>query len=118
MNLFQNADFAGVMTNPVAPTLMRRSFLYDIISDQELLPLQHLLIQGFPVPLDGVVDTSISAHFAFPSLISPLATEEDDHLLSADSVRSLAGNSMHWSALASWLVFVWSVGALRPCAEL
>ena len=51
VNLFQTVKYMGVSRNGIIPRLLRRSFIYDLVTDRELIALQHLLIQGYPVPL-------------------------------------------------------------------
>ena len=50
VNLEQTADFFGGAESLLAPALFRRSMLFDLVQAVELIPAQHLLIQGFPAP--------------------------------------------------------------------
>ena len=87
------------------PTLLRKSYLYELVTESEILPAQHLLIQGFPVP--GLVSEANSAFFPFASLLNVTSSECVSQLTDVE-LRSLAGNSMHWAALGAWLLFGWS----------
>jgi hypothetical protein len=107
-NLMQTAEFA-YNDSDLAPTLLKDSWLFDLISLQEVLPIQHLLVQGFLVP--GLVPPEWSQHFPFPSLVSMSAKKADAEMLSEGDVRRLAGNSFHWSAVGATLMFAW--GASR-----
>jgi hypothetical protein len=101
VNLVQTAGYMQGRLQTRAPALLRGSCLYDLVSDKEVLPIQHWLIQGFPVP--GFVDEELSANFPFPSLLpghkDPLHDKE---------VRTLTGNSMHVAAVGAWVLFAWS----------
>lgn len=109
-NLQQNASmFASVSTN--APAVMRSSWLFDIVSNKELLPAQHLLIQGFPVP--GWVAPQLSSAFPFPSLLSVEDPDKDEKLLSMKEIRTLSGNSFHWSSIGSMLMYMLASSSLR-----
>ena len=48
VNLSQTAQYAGLIDSSCAPTLLRRSVLFDLVSDQLVLPQAHFAIQGYP----------------------------------------------------------------------
>ena len=61
-NLDQNSHFWN--TSPFAPSLLQGSLLFDLVREREVLPVEHLLIQGFPVP--GFADEAMANVFPFP----------------------------------------------------
>jgi len=84
----------------------QESYLFDLVSRKELVPAQHLLIQGFPVP--GLCSDRIATKFPFPSLVSarPDALKEAHELRDQD-IRHVAGKGFHLSAIGAVLMFAW-----------
>ena len=103
-DLFYNAS-------PFMPRLLVNSYLFDLVSRKELIPLQHLLIQGFAVP--GLVPKEFSDKF-FPwpkcvSLHSNPCKPEGDCQLSEHQIRELAGNSFHVALMGAFYAFALSI---------
>lgn len=101
----------------VVPTLMRHSSLFDIISGCEVLPAEHFLIQGFPVPEVGL-SSELCAFFPFSSIFSHLPVEDrNSSFLSDAQMRRLAGNSFHVAAVGAMMQFMWSVHPELPVLD-
>ena len=91
------------------------SFLFDLISRQELVAAQHFLIQGFPVP--GLCSHEAAAVFPFPSIVSLVPdskkTNDAKKIELCDSeVRALSGNSFHWAAIGAMQMFMLSCSSI------
>ena len=84
------AENAGILV----PALLTHSSLIDVVSGQEIIPLQHWLIQGLPVP--GLCADALSRDFLF-SLIFRNLTDAN--------VRKAIGNMMHAAPIGAWLGF-------------
>jgi len=97
VNLQQGATFHTSLRQR-APALLTGSDLFDIVSGQEVLPVQHWLIQGFPVP--GLCSPDLSKRFPFPTLVSAMGTTLTD-----SSVKTLTGNAMHQAAVGVCLLY-------------
>jgi hypothetical protein len=97
VNLHQGATFHTSLRQR-APSLLTGSDLFDIVSGQEVLPVQHWLIQGYPVP--GLCSPGPSKHFSFPSLVSAIGTTLTD-----SSVNTLTGNAMHQAVVGVCLLY-------------
>ena len=78
------------------PTLLRKSTLYDMISQRPLLPLEYFLIQGYPHPDTGIISEELRAQFPFADALSILAPHE---------VTSLMGNGMYLAQAGAWLLW-------------
>jgi len=63
-NLTQNASFSRQFNYGAALALLRGSYLFDWVTMRDIIPMEHWLIMGFPVP--GVVSADLSANFPFP----------------------------------------------------
>ena len=113
VNLMQTSEFFGPCTVLVVPSLLRNSWLYDIASSREVLPVQHLLMLGFPVP--GMCGLALSRHFPFPGIVScepsPFALKW--LMLSDTQIRTVTGNAFHLSSIGAFLTFIWAVGQLQ-----
>ena len=108
VNLAQSADMFYQDT-PLAPRLLRHSLLYDLVKEEEIIPLQHLLIQGFPVP--GWASYELAARFPFPDLVSTVYVNRDQQTLTKLTeleLRQIAGDGFHWSLIGAMLAFAWS----------
>ena len=97
VSLMQKPSFAkGFCVK--APALLRGSFLFDLKRGVEVLPIQHWLIQGVPVP--GFTTEEQASRCAFRALF-----EDPQSALSDSAVRTLTGNAMHMAAIGSWVLF-------------
>ena len=92
-NLFQNASFNSAVTD-LAPTLLKKSVLFDLMHCRPVPPRTHWLIQGFPLP--GVASPTVAEAFPFPEMWLDLNDVE---------TRAATGNSMHLAAVGSMLTF-------------
>ena len=108
-NLMQNAEIGWYSDSKLAPRLLRGSCLYDVVTDKEVLPLQHLLIQGFPVP--GWAPLAITEYFPFANMIS--IEDPQANQLSECQLRTLTGDGFHWASIGAILSFMWSVASLK-----
>ena len=106
VNLAQDPQSFGYSSSRNAPRLLRGSYLYDLVSNREILPLQHLLIQGFPVP--GWAPAAAAHAFPFPGLINATMGPNSQQL-SDTELRSLTGDGMHWNLLGSVILFSWAM---------
>ena len=109
-NLFNNAGFIFNKTNMV-PTLLQHSLLYDLKTSQEILPIEHLMMQGFPVP--GYCTEECSRHFPFPVIVSD-RPHAGDEFLSDKEIRSLAGIGFHWSQIGAFVTWVMCTSKFLP----
>ena len=115
VNLEQTADFFGGAESPLAPALLRRSMLFDLVQAVELIPAQHLLIQGFPAP--PFAPPEFAKFFPFPKIFTAGFVDADDtSMLNAADVRTLTGNSFHWLQAGAMLMFMWSTSVLADVA--
>jgi hypothetical protein len=89
----------------------QESCLFDLISRRELVPAQHLLIQGLPVP--GLCSDMTSQNFPWPRLVSldPDPFKAPNELSDSD-IKHLAGKGFNQSQIGAFLMFVWSVSAV------
>jgi hypothetical protein len=94
----QDAGYGGLF-DVSAPTLLKRSRLYDIVQQRLAAPAQHWLMQGFPYPCDASGD--FSQRF-FPFL--QLVVDSPDVLTEAEQ-RQLTGNGMHVAQIGSWFLY-------------
>ena len=109
VNLEQTADFF-YGESPLAPALLRRSMLFDLVQAVELIPAQHLLIQGFPAP--PFAPPELAKFFPFPKIFTAGFVDADASMLNAADVRTLTGNSFHWLQAGAMLMFMWSTSVL------
>ena len=116
VNLNESNEYAMHKTC-FGPTLLTSSRLYDIIAEREVLPLQHVLMQGAPVP--GLCAEYLSKYFPFPdiTLLMPGSNLNDTNVvqqqLSDNEIRRLAGNSFHWAAVGAMLMLILSTSELE-----
>ena len=94
--LDQNPEWMKSSFTKQTPTLLRKSTLYDMISQRPLLPLEYFLIQGYPHPDTGIISEELRAQFPFADALSILAPHE---------VTSLMGNGMHLAQAGTWLLW-------------
>ena len=80
----------------VAPALLKRSKLWELVSDSGIPVSMHWLIQGFPHPSARSLESSEIDEFPFPELLRSGS-------LSLCDQRALTGNSMHCAVAGSWL---------------
>ena len=110
-NLCQNAEMFFNLTQ-VVPTLLQRSFLYDMVAEREVLAVEHLLMQGFPVP--GLCSEDLSSSFPWPRIlrlepgIAMVETRGNctQPTLTEAQLRSLAGIGFHWAQVGAFITFV------------
>jgi len=108
VNVMQTPEFFGPCTVLVAPSLLRNSWLYDIASMREVLPVQHFLMLGFPVP--GMCAPAVSRRFPFPGIV--MCEPSCPVVLSDAQIRAVTGNAFHLSSISAFLTFMWAVGRL------
>ena len=101
-NLTQNDMFFN--SSRLAPSLLQRSMLFDAVSLQEVLPVEHLLIQGFPVP--GLVSENLSRHFPFPDIVKLGFADKDSGYLTESELRSITGVGFCWPAIGAFIMMV------------
>jgi hypothetical protein len=102
VNVFNNPDFYGSGSLTYMPALLQKSHLYDLLTNTEVVPPLHFLVQGWAVP--GLASDDLSDNFAFKDLVSA-RYDPDPNLLNENWMRSLTGNSMHWSSIGAFLLF-------------
>ena len=121
INLFQTPYMFGA--SRWAPALLQRSQLYDLVRGRELLPAEHLLIQGFPVP--GLVSNDLSKYFPFPGIftLKYVGCWDDfgtgvDHPggLDCHELRSISGIGFNWPSIGSMILFMMSCSRLAESA--
>ena len=95
VNLEQAPSFNNYLMADIAPALLRHSYLYDIVSEREILPDEHFLVQGLPVP--GYVSPELAATFPFPRVMAELCDKQK---------RQLTGNGMHVHAVGSAIMWL------------
>ena len=101
VNLHQNSHFFS--DNQYAPSLLQRSQLYNLVTMKEVLPIEHFLIQGFPVP--GLAEDRLSKFFPFKSLVQA-KWHNDPSKLNDQEMRSITGIGFSWPAFGAILSFV------------
>ena len=94
VNLEQNVYRSSSAVSKMAPTLLRGSILHELATDKMVVPLQHWLIMGWPVP--GLVPNRFSGFFPFPDLLESLTPCQS---------RTLTGNGMHVAAIGLWTLY-------------
>ena len=92
-NLIQKPNFFSLSDH--APALLRGSVLYDLVSGQEVLPIQHWLTMGAAVPAVAQPDSGVVCPF-LETFFKELTDRE---------ARTLAGNAMHVAAIGTFLMF-------------
>eukprot|EP00959_Pyramimonas_sp_CCMP1952_P340478 7131461-Pyramimonas_sp.AAC.1 len=95
-NISQNETFHKYLSTDVMPTLLRHSFLYDLVRNRAVTAAESWLIQGVPHP-----DLSPSAAAGWcpcPLKISACA----DQCLAPRRQLELIGNMMHWMSVGTW----------------
>ena len=110
VDVTQNANFRSVATNKF-PALLRRTKLWDMVTDSPVGEVPLMLCQGFPHPHAIGLDEKLKREFPFTELLEMQRAEpagkrrkrEDDSALSPLELASLVGNSMHWAAVGSWI---------------
>ena len=110
INLQQTAEYMGATPKLVVPSLLSNSFLYDRKSKKEIIPAQHLLMMGWPVPAWS--PPHLASLFPFPQLID-IDHTEDASKLSANQIRSLTGKAWHWSCFSAMLLFLLSTSRVQ-----
>ena len=112
VNLQHTADYAGnaASGSDVVPSLLRHSILFERVSGKEIVPAQHLLIMGWPIP--GWAPPRLASFFPFPDLV---ATEhnEADGKLTGNEMRHLAGNGWQWTSYTSFLLYILATSQLK-----
>ena len=106
VNLEQNAEHFFHGLSHVAPRLLKKSMLYDLVSNKEFVPVQHWLIQGYPVP--GLVPQYLSDFFPFPSLVDHGPVSNNDHVVTDAETREVTGMAFHLSCVGAILMYAWA----------
>ena len=96
VNVTQRAEFIGLKIRDAAPTLLRKSKLWNLLTEQPIHVAVHWLMQGFPHPSFSRLSPELIAYFPYASLDS----------LSDVQQRSLVGNAMHWASSAAMFLFL------------
>ena len=96
VNLHNNADFSKSVSIAAMPTLLTKSYLWDMKTNTEVLPILHWLVMGIAVP--HLSDCG-QATCPFPRVFA--AGQE----LKDGETRKLTGNMMHQAAIGSLLLF-------------
>jgi len=107
VNLSQNADFM-FNKSTMAPCLLSCSMLFDLASDREVLPVEHFLIQGFPVP--GLVSEALSRYFPFPDIVQLPFPSSEMHLKCSE-IRAVTGKGFSWPAFGAVAMLLLSTSA-------
>ena len=102
VNLFHNPEWFGIGSFNIFPSLMQTSQLYDLVTNTEVVPSLHLVVQGWPVP--GIAHNDVSRNFPLSDVISA-EHDPDPKFLQEAQLRSLAGNSMHWASIGAFVLF-------------
>ena len=89
-NIGQRPSFNASIT-PYAPTLLKRSILFDCVSQQEVLPVQWFLIQGMPLP-----EICNTAECPFPGLFEQDARGGWHCTLADDAIKGLFGQQLSY----------------------
>lgn len=84
---------------PIVPTLLRGTYLFDIVCDRPWLPFEYFGLHGFPSPELLPAGHPASRYFPFAALDKEFAR---DHVM-----RSLLGNGMHLKSIGT--VFLWAL---------
>ena len=79
--------------------------LYELTTQREILPVQHFLIQGFPVP--GFAPAHLAKYFPYPSFVSLADTAK------SRGIRNLTGDCMHWASIGAMLSFAFACGSYK-----
>jgi len=103
INVVQNFGFDRVMGDLV-PSLLKGSRLYSVKLDKLMMPQQHWVVQGWPVPR-LVEETSGAPSWPLP--MNVLTEMKDTH------VRSMAGNMFHMRGVGMVLQDIFCF--LVPC---
>ena len=121
VNLSQNAGHF-YHASPYMPRLLTNSFLYSMASDQEVVPFQHWIIQGFPYPCDAVPER-LSKFFPFPDIVwigpsnaAPGPGPEECPglpILTDKEQRHATGMSFHWAGVGSLMMWAWATSRIR-----
>lgn len=97
VNLMQKPTYMSC--TKMMPTLLRGSFLCDIKCGIEVLPLQHWLVVGMPVP--GLCPEAQVRSCPFTHrLVCGCPPPMPDHV-----TRGLTGNAMHMAAIGNFFMF-------------
>ena len=122
VNVFNEPKHWGLGTPNISPSLLRRSFLWDLVKKVEMIPAQHFLMRGYAFP--GVAPASVQHRFPYPSIVQAAAkvvakdkdakTEPDckrarvSPLLCDWEMRQVCGLGFHKAAISAVLLFAWS----------
>ena len=87
VNLFQGAQYWGIGKPDIIPSILQRSFLYDVRRKKEVLPQQHYLVRGYAFP--GLAPASLACKFPYPSIVEMGAGGVG--MLTAEEMRKLTG---------------------------
>ena len=62
-DLSMNPKSVGLWPNGIAPHIKAKTFIYDLVRDVEVVPLQHFLMKGYPLAIFSPPD--IRLYFRF-----------------------------------------------------
>ena len=102
-NLAQRPGFNAAIST-FAPTQLRKSILYDLVTQQEVLPVLYFLMHGVPLP--GV---SNAVSCPFPGILIQDATGGWECDMCDSVVKGLVGNSFHMAAVGAMIMFMLAV---------
>ena len=118
VNIAQREEYMNLAAikrrEPILPTLLKTSILFDLIADQEVPVCVHWVAQGFPHPSFFKSSCAVRKYFPFPHLVRQRQRTQSSKepgadtglLLSDKAQRNLTGNAMHWAQAAASLVYV------------
>lgn len=97
VNASQNVSFCSSIDTEQAPTLLRRSIIFDLVQQRLLAVPEHWMIQGYPHPqLLGKCKLSNMFPFSLMKLTPP-------------QVRHLTGNGMHIACVGSVIAVAFAI---------
>ena len=122
VNVYQNPRHWGLGHPDIAPSLLQRSHLYDMVVKQEVIAPQHFLIRGLPFP--GLVPESLAKDFPYPSIVRAVASGSsgsipagaEEETLSSVEMRAAVGLGFNKAAIVAVLLHIWSTSRVR-CAQ-
>ena len=106
VNLKNKAKYEQFIATSRAQALLRSSVLYDLVQGRLLTAEELWLIQGFAHPAFESVGRA-RASSNFPVELGVRESFED--IVSVPHQKEMLGNSMHVSAMASWLLFALAI---------
>ena len=115
-NLAQLAEFMKVVNTTAAPAILRKSILFDLVTNSRLLVSELWLLQGFPHPahVQDMSPEDIDRRIPFYRLLLPPRGLHDDNdddgtsdfaSLTLRQQMSAVGNLMHPAQVGAWVLF-------------